>query len=259
MIPKRVQVAGVVAAVSLVAYFASALSDPKRAEAISYRLPALTAEGVDEIIINKNGADTILKKMPNGWRVAAPKFGNVEAPEADMTQVDGIIGIFKDGIGMDLSESFETGRAAAFGLDKDIITVTLRNTGSELTAFKIGKKAGPSRTFITPTDGKTVYRAMADLRRLFDKVPAEYRLKNMWQSQFEKLTALTIQEPGGITTTFKRVQGPPTPGPMGLQVQGPKIWQTDSPTPAPLDTAALDGIGRSLAYPRASEFADTIT
>jgi hypothetical protein len=258
MIPKRVQVAGIVAAVSLVAYFASALSDPKRAEPISYRLPQLTSAGVDEISISKNGVDILLKKQANGWRIAGPKFGNIEPPEADQTQVDGIIAIFKDGIGMDLSESFDDSKAVPFGFDKDIVTVTIRNTGQELTQFKIGKKAGPNRTFIMPASEPKVYRAMADMRRLFDKAPVDFRVRNAWQAQFEKMSSLTIQEPGGIETKLLRVAGPASQDPFGRPIPGPKVWQDESPS-APLDTASLDSIGRTLAYPKAADFADSIT
>jgi Domain of unknown function (DUF4340) len=258
MIPKRVQTAGVLASISLLAYFASALSDPKRAEPILFRLPQLTSTGVDEISINKNGVDLLLKKQVNGWRVAGPKFGNIEPPEADQTQVDGIIAIFKDGIGMDLSEQFDESKALAFGFDKDIVTVTIRNTGQALTQFKIGKKAGPNRTFIMPSNGQVVYRAMADMRRLFDKAPLDFRVKTLWQAQFEKITSLAIQEPN-LETKFLRVPGPPTIDPFGRKTPGAKAWQAETPSDQVLDIAALDSIARSLAYPKATEFADTIT
>ena len=258
MIPKRVQLSGLIAAISLVAYFASALSDPTRAEPITFRLPQLNATNVDEININKNGVETSLKKQFDGWRVAGPKFGIVEAPIADQTLAEGIIAIFKDGVGMDLSESFTDQKAAAFGFDKDVLTVTLRGAGRELTQFKIGKKAGPNRTFIMPTNEPVVYRAMADLRRLFDKAPVDFRLKTLWQAQFEKISALSIQEPN-LETKFLRVAGPPIKDPLGRQVPGPKAWQAETPTSAPLDVAALDSIARSLAYPKAVEFADLIT
>jgi hypothetical protein len=258
MIPKRIQITGAIAAISLVAYFAAALSDPKRAEPISFRLPQLTATSVDEIVINKNGVETLLKKQVNDWKVAAPKFGIIDPPEADQTQVDGIIAIFKDGVGMDLSEGFEESKAAAFGFDKDIVTVTLRNAGRDLTQFKIGKKAGPNRTFIMPSNEPTVYRAMADMRRLFDKAPVDLRKKTLWQDQFEKVTSLSIQEPS-IETKLLRVPGAPIQDPFGRQAPGPKVWQAENPTGETLDIAALDSIARALAYPKATEFADNIS
>lgn len=259
MIPKRVQVAGVVAAVSLVGYFASALSDPGRAEAISFRLPKLTTAEVDEISLTKNNNVTVLQKTAQGWRITSPKFGNIPAPEADQTQIDGLIGAFKDGIGMDLSESYDPSKGSSFGLDKDVVTVVLKNQGKELANFQVGKKAAPGRTFILPNGEPNVYRAMADLRRMVDKEPVDLRLRNMWQAQFENITEMTIQDPTGAEVRVKRVEGPPTQGPLGIPVKGPKIWEVEAPLGATLDNAAVDGIARALAYPRAAEFVDNKT
>lgn len=236
MITKRIWAAAFAAAVFLLIYGALALTEPGPAGPIAFRLPALSGpEALDEIVIRRQGKEILLRQQDGAWRLASP----VEAA-ADKAPIEAILSAFREGVRMDLAEPWNPEKAERYGLEGEPLEVTLRAKGKELSRFSLGKKISTNRTFLLPEGSQTVYRAMADLRRLFDKAPEDFRRRVPWEVKAEEIEKITLVSPVGEFRAVRTEEG----------------WKSEDASEPRLDSRAMDSLVRTIASLRAVSFAD---
>ena len=113
------------------------------------------------------------------------------ARQLNRTSAELLNRIFKDPITMDL-ELENIDNLGQYGLTDYAIRVTVLSTTT--TTFRIGKVINDRFTFIYDETNKRVFRARANLRRLFDRTELEWRKTTLFEHDYRDVVRVEFHE-----------------------------------------------------------------
>ncbi len=236
---------------------------PDKAEKLDFELAR--ASGVADVIeINKSG--TIIRLVRDGkpelagdaaasWKMESPiQF------KANDSNVENLLKLFTEPIGMDLKIPVSEDELARYGLN-DGERVSLKMTAEDKPLFDIlvGKAVG-NRTFVMRPGDQHVYRARTNLRWQIDKEVNDWREKKILAVERESVTGLEISNPTEKIVLVRTAVEADTETDTGSTTGEGKAesWQLTEPVTADGDSSAIGTMLGTLLNLRATDFADNI-
>jgi len=257
MISKKTIVALVLVAVQGVLLFMVNKSQSKKSSASTVQ-GAISAASVHKITLAK-GADAVeieRAELASPLPSAATADGGAPPAEGGWKMTKPIVYAADKGLVKTLLERLEkmivSGEPISkktewhddkFGVgDKTGTKVTLTNKeGGTVATFFLGKSEG-GRTFFRKPGDDAVYQATGIMSYAFDKKPAEWRDKTIFELKEDDVVRVEIRGPEGVV--FARA-----PADM-------KKWAASDPAGLKLDQGKAAAIARAFATLRAKEFAE---
>jgi hypothetical protein len=191
-----------------------------------FSLPAF--EAVRSFEVHRTGQASVhVQRTATGWQVLPEKT------PADGHALAEIARVLATPLAMD-QRSQRVGDGSRYGLGEHALRVVLQHPGGAID-LAIGKVVDGRRTFIEPAQGPsgTVYRAQANLRRLFDRPPHTWRERRLFAHVFSDINTLRRKDGSRLTWSLQR-ESPQT------------AWRLAQPAGAEVAQQAADAVINSL-------------
>ncbi len=191
----------------------------------------------DRITIERPGDPAVvIERRADAWIVAAP----VAAP-ADAEAMRAIGEAFAAPVAMDQDAPLPADERGRYGLGGEGVVVTLASGPETRARFRLGKVVAGQRTFILALDRPDrVFRARANLVRLFDRPVESWRERRLFRVTTEDLARLESSRGGVVRWSAVRDRGQP--------------WRFEIPTGAEAGDAEMSGLAHAFTTLAADAF-----
>jgi hypothetical protein len=172
---------------------------------IHYQLPAIDL--VHEVQIHQSGARVTLRRDGERWSIT-PGHHPVEAQAADDLR-----GVMASPVVMDQALGRDQMSPASLGIAEASPTVTMTTGSGEVVRFRLGKLVDGRHTFIQPHGEEVVYRARANLRRVFGRPLDQWRERQLFGREYADVAVVERLQGG---RTVWRAERPDATSPWRL-------------------------------------------
>jgi hypothetical protein len=198
----------------------------------AFALPA----DFDRITVERPGAPAVIVD-----RRAAAVIAPAPAP-ADADVLRAIDEAFAAPVAMDQDAPLPPEERGRYGLGGEGVVVTLGHGNEPLARFRLGKVVAGQRTFILVLDRPDrVYRARANLVRLFDRPADAWRERRLFRVGADDLARLESTRSGELRWRAVRQRG--------------QTWRFEVPAGAEAGDAEIGGLAHALTTLSAEAFA----
>ena len=131
----------------------------------------------------------VLERQDGQWMLTAPF-----QYRADEQSVHGLLAGLKDGIPFDVR--VDEGNLERYGLDSSNSIFVQVDSGGSLTAFYVGNNAAGGSTYVRFPSSQTVYRARIGGRSRYERIPPDWRDKQVHPFEPQDATSVIIERRG---------------------------------------------------------------
>ena len=149
-----------------------------QAQSIDFTLPKI--QTLDAIKVNRTGQEEVILALGSNWTCNGPNW------PCDLEALKALRETMTNMIGMDY-EIADGEQPHRYGISEHSIIVSLISGEKVVRRFKVGKVIDGERTFIQDTTSQKIYRAKANLRRVFDRERIAWNQRLIFGESFDQI------------------------------------------------------------------------
>ena len=207
-----------------------------RISRIEYQLPAIDLVG--EVQLDQAGARVTLRRDGERWSITPGDHA------VDTQAADDLRGIMANAVVMDQALGRDHVAPAKLGIQEASPMITLRTHSGAVIRFRLGKLVDGRHTFIQPHGGEVVYRARANLRRVFGRPLDQWRERQLFGRQYADVAMVERLQRG---QTIWRAERSDATSP----------WRLTHPLGLDAGQREVDAVANTLATMRVERYIDS--